>query len=405
MTSRELAEVTGGNLTTLMPGISSPALQIMLDDRLFERAKLVAKYMSDAQGFTPRHLIGHTEACFAVVCRSITWKLDPWAVACCTYQTPGGAIGYEGKLVQAILENSGKFEGPIRYEHFGDWSMVEGKFKLETSQKGNKYTAATWNDEDAKGLGVIVRGKVVGEIDEREWPFLLVQAQPRNSTLWATDPRTQICYTAVRRFANVAAPGILMGVPFDREDWTEQAKGAEHAKDITPPAPQREDYTEEEGSYTAADGATVPEGKSLRQHYAEGADKALAASVPDLDAGDGPENPDETDDETEPASGETDGTDEGPGEEAAAEQSRAQPPVADQPSARPAAKSTDSGGQKKATHFLGGLKATLWKIQSRDEVMAWLLAPMVMKHVQQLDPVEKALWEEAVDNHIEQIES
>ena len=32
----------------------SPALQIMLDDKLFERAKLLAKYLAEAEGFTDR---------------------------------------------------------------------------------------------------------------------------------------------------------------------------------------------------------------------------------------------------------------------------------------------------------------------------------------------------------------
>ena len=106
----------------------APGLAIMFNDALYERCKQIAGVMSRAAGFTPEHLIGKTEACFAVVTRAITWKLDPLAVGQSTYSTPGGKIGYEGKLVQAILENSGHLEGGVKFEHFGDWARIRGKW-------------------------------------------------------------------------------------------------------------------------------------------------------------------------------------------------------------------------------------------------------------------------------------
>src|ERR1700683_1698722 len=97
----------------------SPALRVLLDDRLFDRAKIISGYMAKADGMIPKHLLGKQEACFAVVMRSLTWGLDPYAVAVSTYQTPGGSVGVEGKLVQAILENSGALDGPVRFDHYG----------------------------------------------------------------------------------------------------------------------------------------------------------------------------------------------------------------------------------------------------------------------------------------------
>lgn len=243
---RELAEMSQGG---------SPALRIMLNEKLFDRARVMAGYLSKAQGFVPPHLIGKPESCFAVITRALTWRLDPYAVAQSTYQTPNGNVGYEGKLCQAILENSGKLVGPVTYEHYGDWSKVMGKFEKKTSQKGRDYLAPTWTDKDAAGLGVIVRAQVRGEEKPREWRMDLIQCHPRNSTLWATDPRTQICYTAVRRFGSVAAPGLFMGVPFDRDDMDP----ATTARDITPERPKRSDYD------PAAAGHADPEAQ-YRQH-------------------------------------------------------------------------------------------------------------------------------------------
>lgn len=196
----------------------SPAIQIMLNDQLWERCTAISVRMSKAEGAIPRHLLQKPEACFAVVCQSMTWKLDPHAVARCTYQTPGGSMGFMGSLCQAILENSGRIKGQIKFEHFGDWDKIQGNFVIAKSSKGNDYPKINWKPADEEGLGVVVSAQVIGEDEPRTFKFLLKQAFPRNSTLWATDPMTQICYTAVRRFASVAAPAIFMGVPFDREE-------------------------------------------------------------------------------------------------------------------------------------------------------------------------------------------
>jgi hypothetical protein len=231
---KEITADEGYNLPTT--GMA-PGLAIMFNDRLFDRCKQIAGYMAKADGFTPPHLIGKSEACFAVVTRAITWKLDPFSVMQSTYQTPGGKVGYEGKLVQAILENSGQLQGPVTYELFGDWSKIRGKHKKAQGQRGGEYFAPDWKPEDEIGLGVIVRAQVKGEPQPRELEFYLTSAWPRNSTLWALRPDQQIKYTACRAFGNIAAPGILMGVPFDTD-----ADGRGTMIDVTPARPQRSDF-------------------------------------------------------------------------------------------------------------------------------------------------------------------
>jgi hypothetical protein len=239
----------------------APGLAIMFNDQLYERCKQIALVMSRAQGFTPRHLLGQVEACFAVVTRSITWKLDPLAVAASTYQTPNGNVGYEGKLVQAILENSGHLIGPVTYEHFGDWSKVQGMWKKAKSPKGHEYAVQGWKDEDEVGLGVIVRAQVKGEDKPREFVMLLRECFPRNSTLWALRPSQQICYTAGRAFGNIAAPGLLMGVPFRGDDDEGMML------DVTPSTarPERKDFaqkspaTEDTATKTAGDAPINPD--------------------------------------------------------------------------------------------------------------------------------------------------
>jgi len=245
--------------------IRAPAMAIWFDTALFDRAKQISGYLAKAEGFVPPHLLGKLESCFAVVERSLAWKLSPFMVANATYQTPSGRVGFEGKLCQAAIENSGKLDGGVKFIHVGDWDKVAGKFEIKTSSRSGKdYAVPTWSREEAAKLGlkVIVQAKMRDEDEARSWELTLAQCYPLNSTLWATDPKTQICYTAVRRFSSLAMPGLFMGVEFDREgqdDDSEMVRAA-RARDITPEAPKREDFKDTADPAAGAEGPPNPHG-------------------------------------------------------------------------------------------------------------------------------------------------
>lgn len=241
----------GGNnqIGNLVPELGGrglpPSLQILLNEGLYERVKQLAGVMARAQGFTPTHLIGKAEACFSVIMMSLDWKLSPPFVARHTYQTPGGQIGYDGALVQAIMEQSGRFIGSPSFEFRGDWQKLTGKFEVKTGQRGGSFVSPTWTAADAVGLGIIVRWTVRGEQAPRVWPgenepFWLTQCYPLNSPLWATDPKTQISYLAIRRFGNLTSPGIIGAASFDHDELLD---ASERAINIT--EPRREDFTQQ----------------------------------------------------------------------------------------------------------------------------------------------------------------
>jgi hypothetical protein len=242
-----IAPVEGG-LPALPEFEAMPrGLRIFFDPKWREACQTAATSLSKAVGFAPPHLIGKTESCLAVVNLALTWNLSPYMVAACTYQTPGASVGYEGKLVHAILEASRRLVGPIRYTHYGDWSKVQRKFEIkerprqQNRDRGGdddrgpiKWAVPTYTAQDEIGLGVTVTCRLRGEDVDRRLDFDMVQAFPRNSTLWATDPKTQLQYAAVRRLASTVVPSLLMGVPFDGEpddggDW------ASNLVDVTPP--------------------------------------------------------------------------------------------------------------------------------------------------------------------------
>lgn len=233
VTEKDLA---ASGLPSLMK--MSPGLALYFNDAIYNRVKQIAGHMSKAEGVTPRHLLGKPEACFAVATRAITWNLDPQSVAAATWQTPSGQIGYEAKLIVAIMENSGALVGRVSFEYKGDWSRLRGKFKEATSGKGNKYFVSDWPKEDEKDLSIVVRCQIKGEATPREEEFWLEELWPRNSTLWAIRPRQQATYAVSRAFANIATPGLIMGLPFDIDPG---AIGSDQEMvDVTPPRPTRE---------------------------------------------------------------------------------------------------------------------------------------------------------------------
>ena len=214
--------------------IRSPIFQVLEDGALFERTKLIATYVSKAKGLVPDHLIGHPETCFGLVVRALTWRLDPFAVAAATYRTPAGTIGYYGSLCQAILENSGQIDGGVQFKEIGDWERVQGMWKLAPNHNNKHVPTMQWSPKEEEGLGVIVSAQILGQAEPVYLEFNLNQAYPRNSLLWVTDPRTQLKYTAVRRFANTCAPQLFMGVPFDYDSLRDANVGT-----TTPKAPER----------------------------------------------------------------------------------------------------------------------------------------------------------------------
>jgi hypothetical protein len=256
----------------------APGLAVLFNTNLYKRCRQIAMDMSEAEGFMPTHLIRKPEACLAVVTRSITWRLDPWAVAASTYQTPGGKIGYEGKLVQAIIEQSGRLEGHVMFQLVGDWKKLEGRFVEKTSPKGNKFHAAAWDAKDEEGLGVTVSCQIIGEASPREETYWLRTFWPRNSTLWALRPSQQIKYAAVRAFGNTVVPTLLMGVPFDDDTM----------KDVTPMRPERAQFKAEWGSKESA--TDLPE-DAVEGVKAAAAAEAHSEPVQAESAGEAPQEP------------------------------------------------------------------------------------------------------------------
>lgn len=173
-----------------------------------------AELMACSKATVPAHLAGKPSDCLAVTMQAAQWGMNPFAVAQKTHVV-NGTLGYEAQLVNAVVSSSNLLSTRLNYRWDGDWSKVNGK------------------SDKSPSLTVTVSAVLKGETEPRELTISMAQAGVRNSPLWEQDPRQQLAYLCVKRWARLHAPDVLLGVytPDELQETTPRVE-----RDITPPA-------------------------------------------------------------------------------------------------------------------------------------------------------------------------
>ena len=176
-----------------------------------------AELMAQSAVTVPKHLAGKPADCMAIVMQAMQWGMNPYAVAQKTHLV-NGVLGYEAQLVNAVISSSSAIVGRFHYEYGGDWEKIAGKK----------------DGRDELGLFVRVGAVLRGETDIT-WGenIYLADITTRNSPLWKTAPKQQIAYLAVKYWARLYCPEVILGVysPDEVEPRTE--------KEINPAPAQR----------------------------------------------------------------------------------------------------------------------------------------------------------------------
>lgn len=184
---------------------------LFFDQVKWDKIERLAEMMAKGTMMVPDHFKGKKEDCIAIILQALQWGIDPFFVAQKAY-VQSGRIAYEAQLIAAVVTRLAPIKGLPKYDFFGDWTKVLGKFEIKTSQKGNPYRVPAWTLADEVGVGVTISVQVIGEPEPWSEEVHLTQAQERKSTLWATDPRQQLSYYAIRKCARMWFPGAIMGV-------------------------------------------------------------------------------------------------------------------------------------------------------------------------------------------------
>ena len=116
---------------------------------------------------------------------------------------------------------------------------AKGKPGENGYKKEYQYRVPDYDLKEEEGLGVRIWATLRGESEPRVLSLLLVQASVRNSPLWATDPKQQLAYLAVKRWTRLYSPDVILGV-YTPDELNE---GNREARDITPAAAAKDDRT------------------------------------------------------------------------------------------------------------------------------------------------------------------
>ncbi|EAM8300648.1 recombinase RecT [Salmonella enterica] len=199
---------------TSQPGATVGTAAAIFSPEGMDRLVRFATLMADSKATVPQHLAGKPADCLAVTMQAAQWGMNPFAVAQKTHVV-NGTLGYEAQLVNAVVSSSNLLSTRLNYRWDGDWSKVNGK------------------SDKSPSLTVTVSAVLKGEAEPRELTISMAQAGVRNSPLWEQDPRQQLAYLCVKRWARLHAPDVLLGVytPDELQGETPRVE-----RDITPPA-------------------------------------------------------------------------------------------------------------------------------------------------------------------------
>ena len=199
---------------TSQPGATVGTAAAIFSPEGMDRLVRFATLMADSKATVPAHLAGKPADCLAVTMQAAQWGMNPFAVAQKTHVV-NGTLGYEAQLVNAVVSSSNLLATRLNYKWDGDWSKVSGK-----TDKSPSLTVTVW-------------ATLKGESEPRTLTISMAQAGVRNSPLWEQDPRQQLAYLCVKRWARLHAPDVLLGVytPDELQEATPRFE-----RDITPPA-------------------------------------------------------------------------------------------------------------------------------------------------------------------------
>ena len=176
--STELTTNTKENGILVGDAFSNPAM--------YEHAKNLAGALANG-AFTPKHLTTGNSArtlatCTRIVLQALRWGFDPFAVADETYEVHG-RLGYQGKLIIAVVNARGGLQGRLRFTYTGKGPTTE----------------------------VTVHGRFIGEDEDRTVTLSVAQAKTANE-MWTKDPEQKLAYSGAIKWSRRHCPELVMGV-------------------------------------------------------------------------------------------------------------------------------------------------------------------------------------------------
>jgi hypothetical protein len=222
-------------------GAISP-MALYFDSAAFDQAQRTAVMFSKA-AIVPAFFRDKPADCFLVLVQAARWGMDPFAVFSHVYMGPGGKLGYEGKLVGALINADPNVVGMLKPTYFGE--------------KGTP------------GFGVVLSARLRNESEDRIVRGTVGEWATKNEK-WTSIPDQMLVYRGSRDWARRHLPHVLLGVRTREElegviDVEEQDDGSFAVPPSPPPPPtpaaRLDAVTEKLKAEKAKEPATILEGQ------------------------------------------------------------------------------------------------------------------------------------------------
>ena len=123
--------------------------------------------------------------CVLIVNQALRWGVDPFAILPSTFVI-GGNLGFDGKLIAAIVNKLGGLKQNLRYEFSG-----QGADRTVT------VTATLRNESEPRAVTVRLKDAVT------------------DNDIWKKDPDQKLCYTGATKWARRHCPHVILGIISD----------------------------------------------------------------------------------------------------------------------------------------------------------------------------------------------
>lgn len=174
----------------------------------FEHAQRLAKVFADST-MVPEQFRGKPGNCLIALNYAYRIQADPFMVLQ-TMHVIHGKPGIEGKLVAALINQSGKYKKPLTYQWLDENDKpMERSRVVADSKRDNRGCQARAVD---KVSGEPIHGpKISWEIVYGEGWF------GKAGSKWKTMPELMFMYRAASWFANIHCPEVKLGMPTTEE--------------------------------------------------------------------------------------------------------------------------------------------------------------------------------------------
>ena len=100
-TNLHVIEANAGSAMHI-PTVAPSGAALILSGDSMSRMMDLAKIMATGRSTIPKHLQGNTGDCMAIIMQSLSWQMNPFAVAQKTHLV-NGVLGFEAQLINAVV--------------------------------------------------------------------------------------------------------------------------------------------------------------------------------------------------------------------------------------------------------------------------------------------------------------